>query len=48
MVVTRTEEWCVEAQTAEEARAPLAAGQRYRCQIGDRLHLEVETLDDAA
>jgi hypothetical protein len=48
MVVTRTEEWCVEAETAEEARALLAAGQGYRCQIGDRLHLEVEAVDDAA
>jgi hypothetical protein len=26
-------------------RALLAAGPSYRCQIGDRLHLEVETLD---
>jgi hypothetical protein len=48
MLVTRCEEWCVEAETADEARALLAAGQGYRCQIGDRLHLEVETLDDAA
>jgi hypothetical protein len=23
-------------------------GRGYRCQIGDRLHLEVEALDDAA
>jgi hypothetical protein len=46
MVVTRTEEWCVDAETAEEARVLLAAGQGYRCQIGDRVHLEVETLDD--
>ena len=48
MVVTRAEEWCVEAETADEARRLLAAGQGYRCQIGDRLHLEVEALDDAA
>ncbi len=48
LMVTRTEEWCVEAETADEARALLAAGQGYRCHIGDRLHLEVETLDDAA
>jgi hypothetical protein len=48
MVVTRAEEWCVEAETADEARALLAAGQGYRCQIGDRLHLEVEKVDDAA
>ena len=40
MLVTRAEEWCVEAETADEARALLSAGQGYRCQIGDRLHLE--------
>jgi hypothetical protein len=40
--------WCVEAETAGEARALLAAGQGYRRQIGVRLHLEVGTLDDAA
>ena len=33
--VTRVEEWCVEAETAEEARELLAAGAGYRCQIGD-------------
>ena len=48
VVVTRTEEWCVEAETADEARALLAAGHGHRCHIGDRLHLEVEKLDDAA
>jgi hypothetical protein len=48
VVVTRTEEWCVEAADADEARALLAAGQGYRCQIGDRLHLEVEALHDQA
>jgi hypothetical protein len=29
--VTRLEEWCVEAETAEEARKLLAAGAGYRC-----------------
>ena len=48
VVVTRAEEWCIEAETVNEARALLAAGQGYRCHIGDRLHLEVEKLDDAA
>ena len=48
LVVTRTEEWCVEAETVDEARALLAAGQGHRCHFGDRLHLEVEKLDDAA
>ncbi len=48
VVVTRTEEWCVEAADADEARALLVAGQGYRCHIGDRLHLEVEALHDQA
>jgi hypothetical protein len=48
VVVTRTEEWCVEAADADEAMALLAAGQGYRCHIGDRLHLEVEALHDQA
>ena len=31
--VTRVEQWCVEAETAEEARELLAAGAGYRCEI---------------
>ena len=31
MHVTRTEEWCVQAETAEEARILLASGGGYRC-----------------
>src|SRR5262249_45728093 len=31
MAVTRLEEWCVEAETPEEAQALLAAGQGHRC-----------------
>jgi hypothetical protein len=44
--VTRAEEWCVEAETAEEARELLAAGAGYRCQIGDCLNLEIEHVED--
>jgi hypothetical protein len=44
--VTRAEEWCVEAETAEEARELLAAGVGYRCQIGDCLNLEIEHVED--
>jgi hypothetical protein len=47
MHVTRAEEWCVEAESAEEARELLAAGERHRCHLGDRLHVVVDTvLDD--
>jgi hypothetical protein len=46
MRVTRVEEWCVEAETAEEARELLAAGAGHRCHIGDCLHTEVDNLLD--
>ncbi len=45
MLVTRLEEWCVEAETAEEARALLEAGAGERCHFGDCLHVEVERID---
>jgi hypothetical protein len=48
MVVTRLEEWCVEAETVEEAKALLAAGQGHRCHLGDCLHMELEQMEDAA
>ena len=41
MVVTRLEEWCVDAETPEEARALLAAGQGHRCHLGDCVHAEL-------
>jgi hypothetical protein len=44
MLVTRMEEWCVEAETAEEARRLLAAGDGYRCHIGDCVHVELHDL----
>ena len=34
ILVTRAEEWCVEAETAEQARELLAAGQGHRCHLG--------------
>ena len=47
MIVTRVEEWCVEAQTLEEARALLEAGEGHRCHLGDCLHRELEAMDGA-
>ena len=44
MLVTRAEEWCVEAETAEEARELLAQGHGHRCHLGERLHAEVHQL----
>jgi hypothetical protein len=46
MLVTRVEEWCVEAQSAEEARALLASGNGHRCHLGDCLHVEFERFAD--
>lgn len=46
MVVTRTEEWCVDAASADEAKALLAAGQGYRCHLGDPVHIELDQLFD--
>jgi hypothetical protein len=48
MVVTRVEEWCVEAETPEQARALLAAGQGHRCQLGDCLQIEMQDFEDTA
>jgi len=42
MLVTRAEQWCVEAESADEARQLLQAGQGYRCQLGDCVHVEVD------
>jgi hypothetical protein len=44
MVVTRVEEWCVEAGTPEEARALLASGAGHRCAPGENVQIELETL----
>jgi len=46
MLVTRAEEWCVEAESAEEARQLLAAGAGHRCSPGDCMYVEIERLLD--
>ena len=48
LVVTRLEEWCVDAETAAEAKALLAAGQGHRCHTGECLHVELDHVEDAA
>jgi hypothetical protein len=48
MAVTRLEDWCVEAETPEEAKALLAAGEGHRCQLGDCVHIELDRMDDTA
>jgi hypothetical protein len=47
MLVTRLEEWCVEAQSCEEARMLLAAGLGERCTPGESVQVELDSvLDD--
>jgi hypothetical protein len=45
VLVTRIEQWCVEAESAEDARELLAAGEGYRCHLGDCVHVEVESVE---
>lgn len=44
MLVTRAEEWWIEAASAEEARALLGSGHGHRAALGERVHLELEEL----
>jgi hypothetical protein len=44
MHVLRAEEWCVEAETAEEAQALLAAGQGHRCSSGDSVSADLHVI----
>ena len=46
VMVTRAEEWCVEAESPEEARELLAAGLGHRCHLGERIHFEVESVEE--
>jgi hypothetical protein len=47
LTVTRLEDWYVEAETPEQARALLAAGKGHRCHLGDCLHIELDTMEPA-
>lgn len=46
MQVLRMEKWCVEAESADEARALLASGAGHRCTPGESLHVEFGHLID--
>jgi hypothetical protein len=46
MLVTRLEEWCVEAPSAEAARDLLATGAGHRCSPGESIQVEFEHLLD--
>ncbi len=44
--VTRVEDWCVQAENAEQARELLASGQGERCKLGDCVYLEVADVSE--
>ena len=44
MVVTRAEEWWVEARTIEEAKVLLQSGQGHRSSSGETVNVELERL----
>ena len=44
LLVTRAEEWWIEAATAEEAQALLASGQGHHAALGERVHVELEEM----
>ena len=44
MLVTRAEEWWVEAETIDQAQALLAAGEGHRAALGERVHVELEAM----
>jgi hypothetical protein len=48
VLVTRAEEWWVEAHSVAEAEALLASGQGHHAALGERLHVELEELLEGA
>jgi hypothetical protein len=46
MLVTRTEEWCVEAASQDEALALFSSGEGHRCHFGEVLDVELQRMLD--
>jgi hypothetical protein len=46
MIVTRAEEWCVEASNPDEAKQLLASGHGDRCHLGGIVQIELERMLD--
>jgi hypothetical protein len=44
MLVTRVEEWCVEASSPEEAQTLLEAGEGHRCSHGEVCFVELSEI----
>jgi len=48
MLVTRVEQWWVEAASAEEAQELFASGQGHHASIGERVHVELGMMSEDA
>jgi len=48
MLVTRAEQWWVEAENVAEAQTLLASGQGHHCEGGERVYFELDTMLDEA
>ena len=44
VLVTRMEDWCVDASDADEAKMLLQAGEGHRCSSGDLILIELSEL----
>jgi len=44
ILVTRTEEWWMEAETIDQAQALLAAGEGHHAALGERVDVELEAM----
>ena len=48
LLVTRLEQWWVEAETAEEAQALLASGEGHHAALGERVDVELKGMLEEA
>jgi hypothetical protein len=48
MLVTRVEQWWIEAASAEEARELFASGQGHHAALGERVQVELSVMSDDA
>ena len=44
MLVTRVEDWWVEAESLDQAKALLAAGQGHRATVGELVNVELDAV----
>jgi hypothetical protein len=48
MLVTRVEQWWVEAASAEEAQELFTSGQGHNASMGERVHIELGMMSEDA